>query len=163
MTTLVRPYRSEDGPVLFALSRDTIRRVNQRDYAPEQIAAWSGDGPGAPIDPVEWVGRFETRAAFVAEVDGVTAGFADLEGDGHVDRFYVSADHQGAGVGAALMRAVLEAAERRGIDRLHSEVSLTARGFFERFGFEVVAPQTVRFRGVDLVNFRMQHVRAASR
>jgi hypothetical protein len=35
----LRPYRPGDAPALLALFRDTIRRVNSRDYSPAQIAA----------------------------------------------------------------------------------------------------------------------------
>jgi hypothetical protein len=35
----LRPYRPDDAPALLALFKDTIRRVNIRDYSPEQIWA----------------------------------------------------------------------------------------------------------------------------
>ncbi len=35
----LRPYRPGDAPALLALFKDTIRRVNARDYDPGQIAA----------------------------------------------------------------------------------------------------------------------------
>jgi putative acetyltransferase len=49
----LRPYRRDDAPALLALFRDTIRRVNSRDYSPAQIAAWASDD----IDTVSWFGR----------------------------------------------------------------------------------------------------------
>ena len=39
MVTL-RLYRLDDAPALLALVRDTVRRVNSRDYSPVQVAAW---------------------------------------------------------------------------------------------------------------------------
>ena len=86
----VRPYRSEDAAALLALFRDTIRRVNASDYGPEEIRAWSSDH----IDPAAWAARFTAQFVPVAECGGQIAGFASLEVDGHVDRLYVSADHQ---------------------------------------------------------------------
>ena len=41
----------------------------------------------------------------VAEAGGKPIGFAELEADGHIDRFYVSADHQGIGVGRGAVDA----------------------------------------------------------
>ncbi|HEY8502973.1 MAG TPA: GNAT family N-acetyltransferase, partial [Gemmataceae bacterium] len=99
----VRAYRPEDAPALLDLFRDTIRRVNSRDYSPEQIRAWASD----EIDPGQWAARFAGRFAAVAELGGEIAGFAELEPDGHIDRFYVSADHQRRGVGRALMAALV--------------------------------------------------------
>src|SRR4051794_35304403 len=102
MLTL-RSYLTGDAPVLLDLFRDTIRRVNARDYGPDQIRAWASDD----IDRNAWATRFEGRFVVVAEESGMVVGFTELEGDGHIDRFYMSADHQGKGVGSAMMAAVL--------------------------------------------------------
>lgn len=81
MVTL-RPYRPEDAPALLSLFRDTIRRVNSRDYSAEQIAAWASDD----IDPARWACRFTGRFVPVAEEAGCPVGFAELEPNGHIDR-----------------------------------------------------------------------------
>lgn len=62
MVTL-RPYRPHDAPALLALFRDTIRRVNRRDYSPAQVAAWAADD----IDTARWCDRFAGRFVSVAE------------------------------------------------------------------------------------------------
>lgn len=151
MVTL-RPYRPDDAPALLALFRDTIRRVNCRDYSPEQVAAWASDD----IDTVRWSGRFTGRFVPVAEEDGRPVGFAELEPNGHVDRVYVSADHQSRGIGRQLLAAVVAEARRVGLARLFTEASITARPFFEAQGFAVLAPQVVTCRGVEFVNYRME-------
>lgn len=148
----LRPYRPDDAPALLALFRDTIRRVNCRDYSPEQIAAWASDD----IDTVAWYGRFAGRFVPVAEEGGRPVGFAELGTDGHIDRVFVSADHQGRGIGRALLAAVVAEARRAGAPRLFTEASITARPFFESQGFTVLAPQVVTCRGVELVNYRME-------
>jgi putative acetyltransferase len=147
----VRPFRADDIPALFELFHGTVHRVNSRDYTPEQLRAWA---PGE-IDAARWA-TLAARYAVVAECEGRVAGFADLEPDGHVDRFFVHADHQGRGVGAAMMRAILEEAGRTGVTRLFAEASITARPFFERHGFTVLADQQVVVRGVPLTNLRME-------
>lgn len=149
---ILRPYRPEDAPALLALFRDTIRRVNLRDYSPEQIAAWASDD----IDEIAWAQRFAGRFAAVAEEAARPVGFADLEPNGHVDRLFVSADHQRRGIGRLLLSAVIAEAERLGLKRLHADVSITARPFFEAHGFVVLAPEVVTCRGVEFVNFRME-------
>ena len=147
----IRPYEPADAPALLALFRDAIRRVNSRDYNPEQIAAWASND----IDPIAWAGRFANRYAIVAEIDAL-AGFTELEPDGHIDRFYVSANHQRLGVGKALLEALVAEAHRTDISRLYTEASVTARPFFASQGFNVIAPQTVVVRDVEFVNFRME-------
>jgi putative acetyltransferase len=54
------------------------------------------------------------------------------------------------------MAAVRSEAERLGASRLFAEVSVTARPFFERHGFVVLAEQQVVVRDVALVNYRME-------
>lgn len=150
----LRPFRPADAPALLALFKDTVRSVNARDYSPAQVRAWASDD----IDPVAWADKFAGRFAVVAEVAGVPVGFTELEADGHIDRFYVSADHQGRGVGKRLMASVVAEARRVGVARLFAEVSVTARPFFESQGFVGSAPQTVTCRGEEFVNFRMERV-----
>jgi putative acetyltransferase len=82
-------------------------------------------------------------------------GYADVQPDGHIDHFFVAPPSR-QGVGSALMRAILERAAERHFAELYSEVSITARPFFERFGFVVEAPQQVTVRGVVFDNFRMR-------
>lgn len=149
----LRPFRPDDTPALFALFRDTVHRVNARDYSPEQLRAWAPDA----FDAARW-GTLAERFAVVAEANGRTIGFTDLEPDGHIDRFFVHADHQGRGVGRAMMGALVAEAGRTGLRRLFAEVSVTARPFFERRGFTARAAQEVLVRGVALTNFRMERL-----
>ena len=155
MITL-RPFRQDDAPALLALFRDTIRRVNSRDYSPAQIAAWASDD----IDTASWFGRFSGRYVPVAEEAGRPVGFAELEPDGHIDRVYVSADHQRRGIGRQLLAAVVAEARRVGLPWLFTEASITARPFFEAQGFAVLAPQVVACRGAEFINYRMERILA---
>ncbi len=150
----LRAYREDDAPALLALFRDTIRRVNARDYSPEQVRAWASDD----IDANGWAGRFAGRFAVVVESSGRAIGFTDLEPDGHIDRFFVSADSQRRGVGRTLLGAIVAEARRARIGRLFTEASITARPFFEAEGFVVLSPQVVISRGVEFVNYRMERV-----
>jgi putative acetyltransferase len=95
----LRPYRPDDAPALLALFRDTIRRVNSRDYSPAQVWVWASDD----IDMARWFGRFTGRFVRVAEEAGDPVGFAELEANGNVDRVYVSADYQRQEIGRRLL------------------------------------------------------------
>lgn len=147
-----RPYRPADAPQLLALFRDTIRRVNSRDYPPDQIRAWASDD----IDPIAWANRFDGRFVVVAAEGDRPVGFAELKADGHIDRLYVSADHQGRGVATRLLADLVAEARRMGLARLFVEASVTARPFFAARGFVTLAEQTVACRGAHLVNYRME-------
>ncbi len=151
MITL-RPFRLADSLSLLELFRDTIQRVNSIDYSPDQVRAWASD----QISLAEWTHRFAGRFTVLAELDGGVVGFTDLEANGHIDRFFVSADHQRCGIGRSLLSALLSEANRIGLTRLSTEASITALPFFEAHGFRVLAEQLVHCRGVELMNYRME-------
>ena len=145
----LRLYRSEDCPTLAQLFYDTVHTVNARDYTPEQLDAWA-DGH---VDLDAWNTSFLAHHTLVAEEGGVILGFADMDGNGYLDRLYVHRDHQGRGVASALCSA-LEAACPAAVFTTHA--SLTARPFFEGRGYRVLRRQTVIRRGVALDNYIME-------
>jgi putative acetyltransferase len=149
---IIRDYRAEDCRALVDLFTDTVRRIAIRDYSADQVAAW------APAPPcyTRFAPRFTAKPSFVAELDGVIAGFSDMEPDGHIDLFYVHADHQGKGVATALLIHIESKARKAGLFRLYSEISFTARRFFEKRGFVVLAQQEVPVGDQVLTNFRME-------
>ena len=56
------------------------------------------------------------------------------------------------------MEHVLAVGRARGVSRYFSEVSITARPFYEHLGFKVVNEQEVEMRGVKLTNYVMEKV-----
>ena len=151
-TTRIRNYREGDAPEIARLFYETVRSVNRKDYSEEQVEAWA---PGVP-DPDEWHERMTGRRTLVAEGGGQVVGFAELEGDGHLDMLYLHKDAVRRGVGSGLYRAVEREARASGLGRIFTEASITARPFFERHGFRVVREQTVTVRGVPMTNFAME-------
>ena len=149
---IIRPFREGEEGALRQVFRSAVHGTASRDYRPDQVEAWA---PGS-VDPEAWAARIRAIRPYVAEEGGVILGYADLQPDGTIDHCFVAAEAGGQGVGSALMGRLVETALDKGIPALHSEVSLTARAFFERWGFVVEAPQTVVKRGVALENFRMR-------
>ena len=147
----IRRYSPSDLAGLVALFRDTVRRINRRDYSDQQVVAWAPDH----IDLKQWVRRFENKAVRVADLDGTPVGFMEIARDGQIDMLYVHADHQGQGIASALMRTAEAWAQTRGLQRLFTEATITARPFFERRGFRLIAPQRVIRRALEFVNYRM--------
>jgi putative acetyltransferase len=153
----VREFRAGDEPALSAVFFSAVHEVACADYTPEQIEAWAP----REYDCVAWAARMQGIRPFVAERGGVIVGYADVQPDGYIDHFFVAAGAARRGVGASLMRRIHQAAALRGAALLTSNVSITARPFFEKFGFVVVEPQTVTLRGVSMTNFRMSCCRFA--
>ena len=147
----VRRYRSNDLTGLIALFRDTVRRINGRDYSQQQVMAWAPD----EIDARKWMHRFDNKVVWVADLDGAPVGFVDVARDGLIDMLYVHADHQGVGIASLLLRTIEASAQARGLLRLFTEASITARPFFEHRGFRVIAPQRVMRWAQEFLNYRM--------
>lgn len=153
----IREASLEDVDAIAALYYNTIGNVNERDYTPDQIAAWAGAAP----EPDKWRKRLAGRQTFVACLEDIIVGFAEFEADGHIDAFYVHQEHQGEGIGTRLLNRIEQEAEQAAIDRLYTEASITALPFFEKRGFVVVQPQEVEYRGMKFRNYRMEKRRSS--
>lgn len=159
----LRPYRASDSAPLLDLFQETIRRVNCRDYTPAQMAAWTSG-----IELPAWTAKLESRWCVVAEMEGgELGGFVDLETalasevtGVHLDRFYVSANHQRRSIGRALLAAAIGHAAEIQMPRIYTEVSITAQPFFLSQGFRVIADQLVFSRGAAFLNYRMELILA---
>ena len=137
----------DDAPALWAVFHSSVHQ----HYSAAQLQAW------APVDydAAQWAERLRANRPWVAEWDGVMAGFADLQPSGYIDQFFVAGDAAGRGVGRALMAQLHQAAGQAGMARLWADVSLSAELFFSRNGFAVEARQQVALRGAVLANARM--------
>jgi putative acetyltransferase len=149
---LIRPLRSTDIVTMIEVFRASVRLTARRDYSEEQVRAWAPD----EIDADTWAKRYDTRLAWVAEIETHVVGFIELKARGHLDMLYVHPAHQRQGVATALLAQLEAAAREEGAETLFTEASITARPFFERRGFILIAPQTVTVRGERFVNFRME-------
>ncbi|GLT16430.1 acetyltransferase [Vibrio zhanjiangensis] len=148
----IRQYNPEDTQALWEVFFLTVRNINRAHYSQQQVEAWAPDD----WDMKKWHETMSRIKPYIAEINGQVAGYADLQDSGLIDHFFCHHECQGQGVGRALMEHVKQQAQRRGISRLYSEVSITARPFYERMGFKVVREQQVEMRGQFLTNFVME-------
>ena len=148
----IRPAFVSDMPAMRLLFRETVLSVNRRDYTAEEVADWASCGEGE----THWRELFARQRCFVAEdARGKMTGFASADGEGYMHMLFVHKDFQRCGVATALYAAVERFAREAGAVRIASEVSETARGFFERQGFRVDAKQRRRAGRLELTNYRM--------
>ncbi|PJE54507.1 GNAT family N-acetyltransferase [Marinomonas sp. BSi20584] len=148
----IRQYQAKDAKALWHLFFNTVRAVNARDYAQAQVEAWAPES----FDMTVWQNKMNDIQPFVAELDCVVVGYCDLQPDGLIDHFFCHHEYQGQGFGRALMNHILSLADERDASRLYSHVSITARPFFEHFGFSVMNEQRISLRGQELTNFVME-------
>ena len=145
----IRKYKKSDSNILWNIFFYTVRNVNIHDYSQKQVEAWAPND----FDPSVWATNMAQVSPFVAEIDGVVVGYADLQESRLIDHFFCHHKYQNRGVSSALMKHILNIGEQQKIQRLYSEVSITARPFFEYFGFRVVNTKEIEIRGQKLNNF----------
>ncbi|MDW7547320.1 MULTISPECIES: GNAT family N-acetyltransferase [Pseudoalteromonas] len=150
----IRQFQCGEEAVLRKLMFDTIRSVTIKHYSDNQVKAWAH----SDIADESWQDRLRSNQPLVAVLNGKIVGFADIQANGLIDHFFCHAEHQGQGIGKALMLALLEHSRTTNITRLFSHVSKTAKPFFERFGFDVIKEQQVNVRGEVLTNYLMERV-----
>lgn len=150
----IRRFKSSDTDQIAQLFHDTIRSVNRKDYSEKQVKVWAPDD----IHYLNWEAKCSSKFTLVADSDGLIAGFAQLEYDGHIDCFYCHKDFQEKGVGRLLFESVEKEARKQNLTKLFVEASITAKPFFEKMGFSLIQKQTVLIQGVELTNFRMEKI-----
>jgi len=148
----VRQADAGDLPAIRQLFADTVTYVNARHYDFEQVAVWAR----AAGNELRWLEKLRQQYFVVAGHNGSIAGFASISSEGYLDFLYVHRDHQRKGIAQALLAAIEEKAISVGNRVIESDVSITARPFFEKNGFVVVRQQTVKIEGIALINFRMK-------
>jgi putative acetyltransferase len=148
----IRPYQANDAEALWHLFFNTVRVVNARDYSQAQIEAWAPEF----FDMSVWQNKMTDLQPLVAELDDVIVGYCDLQSDGLIDHFFCHHEYQGQGIGRVLMNYILCLADERDVSRLYAHVSITARPFFECFGFSLLNEQKISVRGQELTNYVME-------
>lgn len=150
----IRKFQDSDIAQIVSLFYETVHSVNKQDYSQEQLDAW------APLDEKEiklqtWSDSMRHNITYVAEINDIIVGFADLTPDGHLDRLYVHKDFQGQGIASALVNKLESEAIRLDLVEINTDASITAKPFFEGRGYQVLHSQSVERKGITLVNFKM--------
>ncbi len=108
-----------------------LRRIRETVFIAEQ---------SVPPE-LEWDADDAEAVHFLALEGGYPIGTARLLNDGHIGRVSVLRDWRGMNVGGALMKAVIEEAERRGLNEQRLTAQVHATAFYERLGFEIISDE----------------------
>lgn len=149
---LIRLYADADAPAIAQIYFDAVHIGTAAHYDADQRRAWAGEAPR----PDKWRDRLQGMTVFVAEEAGTVTGFMSIDATGFLDLAFVAPGAAGQGVGGALYRHVEAVARDLGATRLHAEISLAARPFFERRGWRVIRRQSIARAGICLTNFQME-------
>ncbi|WMJ71639.1 GNAT family N-acetyltransferase [Cytophagaceae bacterium ABcell3] len=148
---LVRRANASDVGGITQLFYDTIQNINIRDYSQEEVDDWSS----WKADTDKWLEKMQEQYFVVAEIKNHMVGFSSLAKDGYLDFMFVDKDTQGQGVASALLAEIEKKAIEQNNDLIYSDVSITAKGFFEKKGFVVERQQLKKSKKKALLNFRM--------
>ena len=80
-------------------------------------------------------------------------GFSSITPQGYLHSMFVHKDFQGKGIATMLLEEIERYAIKEGIMRITSEVSITARPFFEKQGYIVEVEQKRRANQLCLTNY----------
>lgn len=148
----IRKATIVDIPVIAALFQATLKEVNIRDYTPQQIEAW-----GKKANEKRWRELFAGNLMFMmAEEEGKLAGFTSVNANGYIHSMFVDYRRQRRGVATLLLHEAEFLAKCKGAEKLTSEVSITARPFFEKHGFYVIRENVVNIGGLVMTNYSME-------
>lgn len=152
MKITTRRTAPEDLEELQALFVETIRATCSNDYNKDQINAWT-----ASVENIDrWNRLISHQYSIVAEIDSKIVGLAALDDPEYLDFLYVHKDYQRRGIANVLFDELKLESLHQGHYKLISDVSITAKQFFESKGFEVVKENKKEIRGVEITNYRMK-------
>ena len=148
----LRPATVADIRELRRLFQDTVLTVNAKDYTPEEVKDWASCG-----DSMEHWKELLLKNSYIAALDnwGNIIGFSSMNADGYLHSMFIHKDWQRKGIASALLSEMESYAGGRGAGEIISEVSITARPFFERQGYTVRKEQRARANRLELTNFVM--------
>lgn len=138
----------DDIPGIIEMYRETVRSINAKDYTPAQIKVWA-DGA---LNFKRWEDAINDQYFVLAEEhttpglkpdpslkkegSNIVAGFSSLAKDGYLDFMYVSKDFQRCSVASKVLAAIEQKAKEQKNPEIYSHVSKTAKGFFQKMGYE---------------------------
>jgi putative acetyltransferase len=151
---VIRPASLSDLAEIQQLFVDTISSICKNDYSPAQIKVWT-----ASVNNIQrWMDKLTSQYFLIATLDNKIVGFSSLENSDYLDFLYVHKDFQRLGIACKLYNEIEKEAINRQATVLHSDVSITAKPFFEKQGFKSITPQTNLLQGVEIINFKMAKI-----
>lgn len=147
----LRPYRPADKRMIQQLFYETVHRVNATDYSLEQLQALAPEQP----DRETWI-LLDQQYCYIVEYQRQIVGFASMTKEGSLDFLYVHKDFQNKGIASNLLKQMERIARKFQLDKIVTESSLTAKGFFASKGFQVLKESDNIIRGVPIVKLHME-------
>lgn len=150
----IRLYRKEDCREIIQLFYDTVHSVNIRDYTESQLAVWAPQVDQTNL--VVWDKSLREHYTVVAEDNNMIVGFGDIDSTGYLDRLFTHKDFQQQGIASKILNELEQYAKDKGFSFITTEASITAKLFFEKYGYEIIKEQQIERNGQILTNYLMR-------
>lgn len=148
----IRIVTEADITELKDLFRETVLHINIQDYTLEEIEDWASCGN----TDEHWKDLIDKFHFFVAENEmEQIVGFASISNEGYLHSMFVHKDYQNMGIASKLYEKIEQFARENKIYRISSEVSITAKPFFQRQGFGIEKEQNSQAKNLFLTNYLM--------
>lgn len=153
MTYSLRILTIADIPEMQALFRSTVLHVNKKDYTQEEVEDWASCGESAAhwqelLAEHTYIGAFDQA--------GIMIGFSSMNKTGYLHSMFVHKDWQSKGVATQLLSEVERIAQQNGVKEITSDISITARPFFEHKDYRIIQPQLAQANQLRLKNYKMR-------
>ena len=149
---IIRAALQSDAVELKNLFQNTVLAINRRDYSQAEVEDWASCG-----DDLSNIENMIKTHYFIVAVNQQSeiVGFSSITPQGYLHSMFVHKNFQGEGIATMLLNEIEQYAITNGIMRITSEVSLTARPFFEKRGYIVEEEQKRKANQLSLTNFWM--------
>ncbi len=149
----IRPAQTSDLTGITRLFFATVNNVNSKDYSAEHIQAWAESA----LDQEYWQSKIGSLYFWVAEneEEEELLGFISLNSEAYLDHIFVHDKHQNEGIATSLLIILEEKARELGMAKIDSDVSITAKPFFDQQGYVVEKENRKEWKGLVFVNYRM--------
>lgn len=149
----LRKAEPEDIHAMHTTFEQSILNTCSRHYTVPQIQAWI-----KKATPERWQELYQSDLYFILAEETnhfQTLGFTSINVNGYLHSMFVHPQFQHQGIASLLLCQAEEYARHYHAASIHSEVSITARPFFEKQGYVVEKEQMVSVNDVKMTNFAM--------
>jgi putative acetyltransferase len=151
-TFTIRKATKADLDNIQLLFVEAINAIKQEEYSAEVLKVWASS-----IENKErWLRKIKTQYFLIAENNEEVVGFASLEHHTHIDMLYIHKDYQRMAIAQTLFGELLERAIKNNASELTADVSITAKAFFQKNGFQTLSTKKNKIDGLEIINYKMR-------
>lgn len=156
MEIKIRKSTIEDMSAVMDAHRRSSLELCSKDYSNEQVSLWSDVKYNSEI----WENSVNNEYHLVVEKDGKVEGLChakvDDKGNGHIVGLYFTPVIEGKGLGRKAFEMAIQYLKDKGAPKISIIGTITAKGFYEKMGFNVVSKSQIAVRGTVLDCFEME-------